>query len=113
VNRTGDHHRGNYQTNAKRLMAAINSSPGAVCWRCGLMLQQHKAHRSGRPPFWTAGHTIDASTTAEPWLTVTVRPPPGDWLAPEASVCNYAAGNRSKQASPTAPTVAPVTTRRW
>lgn len=76
------------------------------------MIQQHKLHHNGRPAYWTAGHTIDGSTTAEPWLSVNVVPPLGDWLAPEASVCNYGANARRTNGIK-APTVAPTTTRRW
>jgi hypothetical protein len=68
------------------------ADPLAVCWRDGLTLEQHGRHRDGSPPTWTAGHTVDGAVNAAPWLQVRRCPPPGAWLAPEASTCNFAAG---------------------
>ena len=66
-------------------------TPDALCWRDGLTLAQH-THVTN--PRWTAGHTLDASPWAQPWLNVTYLPPPGDWLAPEIHQCNYSAGGK-------------------
>lgn len=101
------HHRGNYHTQSKLVTRTAKATPHALCWRCGQTLQGHAPHANGKPPHWTAGHTIDGSTTYQPWLDVTIIPPPGDWLAPESSTCNYSAGPR-----PTNPTRI-VTTRTW
>ena len=74
-----------------RIRAAASATPAAVCWRDGLTLAEHE-RRSGRRLTWTAGHTRSRSTTWRPWLRVTEQPPPGDWLAPEVSTCNYSTG---------------------
>lgn len=89
----GRHHRGRRYTDAAaviRRTAAAN--PHAVCWRDGLTLDEHPPHRNGQPATWTAGHTVDGSTTWQPWTSVTKVPPDGDWLAPEASTCNSSSG---------------------
>jgi len=86
------HYRGNYNTNATQVKLAANSTPRTVCWRDGLTLDQHPAHHNGNRPTWTAGHTIDGHPNSPPWLNPTLRPPPGPWLAPEASTCNYTNG---------------------
>lgn len=104
------HHRGTHQANARKLVTAGNATPGAVCWRCGLTLHQHAPHKNGRRARWTAGHTIDGSLTAAMWENITFRPPPGDWLALEASTCNFSAGAALSSADPT-PRI--VTTRQW
>lgn len=76
------------QSLALRKLAA--STRGAVCWRCGLTLDAHPLGANGKRQRWTAGHTVDSSTTWNLWTNVTRQPPPGDWLAPEASRCNMA-----------------------
>jgi len=88
------HHSGHYQTLAKRVVNAARANPNAVCWRDGLPLDHHQPHHNGKPATWTAGHTVDGNNAATPWYNVTQRPPlPGNWLAPEASTCNYSHGN--------------------
>jgi hypothetical protein len=62
-----------------RIREAANANPATVCWRCGKTIQDHRPHRSGRPAFWTAGHLRDGDASSP--------------LAPEASTCNYRAGN--------------------
>jgi hypothetical protein len=90
--RKGPHHRGSYDRLARMVRAAARSTPAAVCWRDGYTLAQHPRRRDGSPPKWTAGHTVDGAVNAPPWLNVTMQPPPGSWLAPEVSRCNYSAG---------------------
>jgi hypothetical protein len=77
--------------------AYAKADANAVCWRCGRTLPEHPPHKNGSPPHWQAGHTVDGSTTWEPWVHVTRTPHPaltgpGGWLAPEASTCNTSAG---------------------
>lgn len=87
------HHRGKtYEAGGALVIAAAKANPLAVCWRDGRTLDQHPAARDGTRPTWTRGHTIDGDLNPRLWLRVTERPPPGSWLAPEASCCNYAAG---------------------
>lgn len=86
------HHRGRYTIYRKQLLQAAALSSFAVCWRDGLTLDQHPPHRNGNRPTWTAGHTVDGDPNAQPWLDPTRPPPPGSWLALEASTCNYANG---------------------
>ncbi len=86
------HRRGRYTANARAVVDAAKAHPHSVCWRDGLPLSAHPSHRSGARPTWTAGHTVDGSADAKPWLCAWEVPPPGDWLAPEASVCNYSYG---------------------
>lgn len=86
------HHRGRYPTVAAWLRRVAAADPRAVCWRDGLRLDQHPHHQGKAKPRWTAGHTIDGSTTWRVWTKVTEVPPPGDWLAPEVSGCNFGAG---------------------
>lgn len=86
------HHSGTHEANARKVRQAANATPAAICWRDGRTLDEHPHARDGTRPKWTAGHTVDGDPHARPWLNVTQLPPPGSWLAPEASVCNYAAG---------------------
>ena len=90
----GKHHRGTFSRYSQQLRDTANRNPRAVCWRDGLTLDQHPPHHDGSRPTWTAGHTIAGDPNALPWLDVTRTPPPGSWLAPEASTCNYSAGAR-------------------
>jgi hypothetical protein len=79
------HRRGSHgQKAAKRVVDAAKANPHTLCWRCGRTLEQHPPHKSGRPAFWTAGHTVDTSSTCP--------------LLPEASVCNFSAGGRMQRA---------------
>lgn len=90
------HHSGTHEANSRRVRAAAQANPLTICWRCQRTLALHPAHRDGTPARWTAGHVIDGSTTAQPWpgpMTTSEHASQaarGDWLAPEASVCNYA-----------------------
>ena len=81
------HHSGRFQTDGQHLRTLGNNNPQAICWRDGQTLNQH-------PPGdkWTAGHTIDSYPNPPAWWDVTRQPPPGPWLALEASSCNYANG---------------------
>lgn len=93
------HHRGaRYRQGRRILQAAGRANPAAICWRCGKRLAEHPPHIDGKPQTWQAGHTIDGSTTWQVWPHVTTPPPPGDWLALEASRCNIAAGNDARDA---------------
>ena len=90
------HHRNHhtdprYRRWSPLVRSAAAATPDAVCWRCGLTLAEHE-RRAGRRLTWTAGHTVARSMTWRPWLDVTQVPPPGDWLAPEVSTCNYSTG---------------------
>ena len=76
---------------------AARSNPDAVCWRDGHTMAWHRLRYPGRRLHWQRGHTVKGSRTWQPWLDVTRQPPPGDWLAPEVSVCNVAAGNRERE----------------
>lgn len=90
------HHSGpRYAKGSALVRAAANATPGAVCWRCGKTLDQHRT-RTGKPDTWQAGHTQQGSRTWQLWLDVTRVPPPGDWLAPEARSCNAAAANHAR-----------------
>ena len=82
------HHAGDYRAQARKVRDAANAHPLAICWRDGLTLVQHPAHADGSRPTWTAGHTVDGAAGSPAWTDVTRRPPPGPWLAPEASTCN-------------------------
>ena len=85
------HHSGSYHVRARQVREAAKASPSTKCWRCGRTLDMHPPHRNGRPPFWTAGHVRDSD--------------PMSPLMPEASTCNYSAGNQLKRAD--------VTSRDW
>lgn len=85
-------HHGTYQRRSRMVRAAANANPNTICWSCGRTLRKHAPHQTGRPATWHAGHTIDSSIDAPAWLNVTVRPPPGPWLAAEASTCNIHRG---------------------
>lgn len=88
----GNHHRDPRFIRIGKLVRSLASAnPGAVCWRCGLTLDEHPPHRSGKRPTWQAGHTIDG-TFGPGWFDVAARPPAGAWIAPEASTCNTSAG---------------------
>lgn len=94
------HHRGKRYVELGRLVITLaNANPAAVCWRDGMTLAQHRTRYPGRNLRWHRGHTVKGSTTWQPWTDVTRRPPPGDWLAPEVSVCNIGHGNREREPS--------------
>lgn len=86
------HHRGTYDRDSRRIVAAANADPATRCWRDGLTLAQHPRHKTGRSAFWTAGH-IHAGIVGSP-------------LAPEASTCNYRHGGRLGRARQLARTTA-------
>ena len=90
------HHSGTYDRRARRVRAAANADPATICWYCRRTLDQHAPHADGSRPRWTAGHTIDGYRDAPAWLHVTEAPPPGPWLAPEASTCNYGHHDRPR-----------------
>jgi hypothetical protein len=94
----GPHHRdARYVKWAKAIRAVANANRDAVCWRCGLTLAAHDGDQR-----WHAGHTGERWNW-RPWLNITERPPPGNWLAPEAQRCNQsaAAKNRRRHRNPT------------
>lgn len=72
------HYRGRYHVQARQVREAAKANPFTPCWRCGLTLAQHPRHKTGRPPFWTAGHIITGDPRSD--------------LAPEVSVCNIGHG---------------------
>lgn len=86
--RKADHHKGSYQTQAKRVRDAANANPDTRCWQCGKTKAEH-----GRE--WTAGHVNDGQV--------------GGPLMPECERCNYSrgakVGNGRKQGL--------STTRQW
>ena len=89
------HHAGTHNVQAQRVRDAARANPQAVCWRDGLTLTQHPSHgHTGKPNDWTAGHTIDGYPNPPTWLDVERVPPPGAWLAPEVTCCNYSHGAR-------------------
>lgn len=90
------HYRGRYDRHRRLLLDLAATHRDAICWRDGLTLAQHPPHRDGKPATWTAGHTVDGDPGAVPWVKVHAVPPPGSWLALEASTCNYANGARRK-----------------
>lgn len=87
------HHRDpRYVVMSARVRAAANTNPNTRCWRCQRTLDAHPNTRTGRPPRWQAGHTIDGTwITTDPW----------GGLRPEVDVCNTsagaAAGNRRRE----------------
>lgn len=83
-----------YDRRRRLLVAAANANSNTKCWRCGLTLEQHQPHHSGKPAKWTAGHVRDGDPLAP--------------LLPEASTCNYSAGAQRVNGKPI---VRP--TRRW
>lgn len=91
------HHSGDYHVKARQVRNAANADPLAICWRDGLTLDEHPSHPDGTRPKWTAGHTIMGAARSRPWLNVRQAPPPGAWLAPDASVCNYADNGNTRQ----------------
>jgi hypothetical protein len=93
------HHRGTHQVRARRVTDQAKADPNAQCWRCGLTLSAHPSHRDGRPPFWTAGHIIDGLKDGP--------------LAPEASVCNFAAGGKQSRANASTNKHGEPHTERW
>ena len=107
------HHRGRYEVAARQVRAIANANPLTLCWRCRKPLNQHRAHRTGKPATWTAGHTVDGSSSYHPWTRALItsaqceEAAAGDWLAPEASVCNYRDGRATQDAQRI------VTTRAW
>ena len=92
------HYAGDYRTRQRYLIAAANSNPSTICWRCRRTLAEHPPHKDGRRPFWTAGHLRDSDPTSP--------------LLPEASTCNFKAGavfgNRKRSRRNGNPT-----SRRW
>jgi len=72
------HYDARYRSDAAKVRASANRDPLTRCWRCGLTLAEHAAHKTGRPPTWDAGHIHDGV--------------PGSPLMPEASTCNRTAG---------------------
>src|SRR5690554_1115702 len=91
------HHKGRrYTRTAAQLRQAANRNPDAICWRCGLTRQQHLERWPDRHHAWHAGHTLDGSTTWQPWTSITQQPPPGDWLAIEDAYCNIRASNDNR-----------------
>jgi hypothetical protein len=86
------HHRGTHQRHSAMVRRAATANKASICWACGLTLNQHTPHANGKPPTWQAGHTIDGTRNPPPWLNTTTTPPPGPWLAPEASTCNTSRG---------------------
>lgn len=72
------HHSGAYRHEARLVRAQANADPMTRCWRCGKTLAQHPRHKTGRAPYWTAGHVVDSQR--------------GGRLAPEVSTCNFSAG---------------------
>lgn len=74
------HRGGAYKAMSRQVVLAARANPLTRCWRCGLMLVEHRPHKNGRRPFWTAGHVIDSD--------------PASPLAPEASTCNFIAGGQ-------------------
>jgi hypothetical protein len=109
------HHSGTHEVASRKVRAVANANPLTLCWRCHRRIDQHVDHHNGKPPRWTAGHTVTASTTAQPWLTPMIsvadceQAAAGDWLAPEISTCNY--GARHDHNQPATPMI--VTTRDW
>ena len=105
------HHSGTYQTDRNNVVAIASANHLTLCWSCQRPLSLHPPHANGRPAAWTGGHTQRGSATAHPWLRPMVSPTDcaeaaaGDWLAPEASTCNYADRDRNPDQI--------VTTRRW
>lgn len=105
------HHSGTYQVSRNQVVALANANPLTLCWRCKRPLSLHPPHDSGKPAAWTGGHTVRGSQTYEPWLRPMVSPTDcdtaraGDYLAPEASVCNRV------DADDHMPDI--TTTRRW
>jgi hypothetical protein len=70
-----------YRRRRKLLLASAH--PGSKCGRCGLLLHQHRPHKSGRLPTWQAGHLLGVAD--------------GGGAGPlvlEASTCNQTAGAR-------------------
>jgi hypothetical protein len=72
------HRSGAYQAMSRQVVLAARANPLTRCWRCSLLLHEHRPHKNGRQPFWTAGHVVDSD--------------PGSPLLPEASTCNFKAG---------------------
>lgn len=88
------HHRGRrYNAESARLRRLANANPNAICWRDGMTKAEHEQANPAGDNRWTAGHTVDGSTTWRTWAWVTEIPEPGDWLAPEIARCNIAAEN--------------------
>ena len=85
------HRRGSYETQAKLVTQAAAADPMTKCWRCNKLLHEHPLHKTGRRPFWTAGHVYDGV--------------PESPLLPEVSTCNFTA--KSGAAKPLR------STRRW
>ena len=85
-------HRGRYDGDALRLRQAANATPGTHCWRDGLTLTQHRPHRDGTPPKWTAGHTDRATPEQQHRLRTDPHIIHGPGIASEASTCNYSDG---------------------
>ena len=88
----GPHHKGTHPRNSRLVRHAAQTNPDTICWRCGHTINHHTPHRNGKPPTWQAGHTIDGAINPPPWLNTPHPPPPGPWLAPEASTCNTSSG---------------------
>lgn len=103
------HHRGEYRPIRDQVVQAANADPLTVCCHCGKTLARHAPHRNGRPATWTGGHTIHG-VLGPPWLNVRSTPPPGAWIAPAASTCNYIDGGQHRWRLQK-PRI--VTTRRW
>lgn len=72
------HYQGSYHVRSRQVRLAAYANPLTACWRCGLTLRQHRPHKNGKPPRWTAGHVRDGD--------------PSSPLLPEASTCNFRAG---------------------
>lgn len=76
-------HKGAYDTQSRKLVAAARANPETRCWRCGRTLAEHRPHRTGRPATWHAGHLIDSMV--------------GSPLLPEASTCNTKASVQARR----------------
>ncbi len=76
----GPHHRGTHQVRARRIVEQANANPNTRCGRCNRTLAQHPMGGNGKPQYWTAGHVHAGQINGE--------------LRPEASTCNFGAGNQ-------------------
>ena len=99
----------------KSTHATSNTQPQPTAharWRCHRTSTNTRHTTTATPAYWTAGHTQHGSTTAQPWTAPLItrahcdQALHGDYLAPEASVCNYGAKDST-------PVERIATTRHW
>jgi hypothetical protein len=95
----GPHHSGTFNRRSAQLNRQATANPNTICWRDGLTLAQHPAHKTGTPARWTTGHIDNLDLAQRNGARIHIID--GRPCAHEASTCNYstgaADGNRARE----------------